>query len=199
MINDKSTLHLFKVASSVLDYNHDSVHDAIEYFKSKNYGEIELVKEIYEFVRDEIRHSYDIKTEEVTCTASETLEKRHGTCYSKSHLFAAILRGLNIPSGFSYQLLLLDDNSQQKCIHALNTVYFSSLGKWIRLDARGNKEGVHSEFSIDKEKLSYQIREELGELEYKDNYPHPPLIILETLRKSNTITILDKNLPISLD
>ena len=43
------------------------------------------------------------------------------------------------------------------CIHALNTVYIASIDKWIRLDARGNKEGIDAEFSIEDEKLAFHI------------------------------------------
>ena len=52
-------------------------------------------------------------------------------------------------------------------IHALNTVY---VDKWIRLDARGNKEGVNARFSLEEEQLAYQVRSELGEIDYKHNY-----------------------------
>ena len=52
-------------------------------------------------------------------------------------------------------------------IHALNTVY---VDKWIRLDARGNKDGVNAQFSLEEEQLAYQVRSELGEIDYKENY-----------------------------
>ena len=54
-------------------------------------------------------------------------------------------------------------------IHALNTVYVKDLDKWIRLDARGNKENINACFSLDEEKLAYPIRSELGEVDYRDN------------------------------
>jgi len=44
------------------------------------------------------------------------------------------------------------------CIHALNAVYLAEFNKWIRLDARGNKEGVNAQFSIDQEQLAYLVR-----------------------------------------
>ena len=55
-------------------------------------------------------------------------------------------------------------------IHTLNTVYIKDLNKWIRLDARGNKENVNAQFSLDEECLAYSIRSELGEIDYHDNH-----------------------------
>jgi len=52
---------------------------------------------------------------------------------------------------------------------AANTVFISELNKWIRLDARGNKENVHAEFSLDEERLAFPIRDQLGEVDYRDN------------------------------
>ena len=73
--------------------------------------------------------------------------------------------------GISYQLLTrADDDSEGYMIHALNTVYLKGLDKWIRLDARGNKENINACFSLDEECLAYSIRSELGKIDYQDNY-----------------------------
>ena len=63
-----------------------------------------------------------------------------------------------------------DDASEGYMIHALNTAYIKDLNKWIRLDARGNKENVNAQFSLDEECLAYSIRSELGEIDYHDNH-----------------------------
>jgi transglutaminase-like putative cysteine protease len=41
---------------------------------------------LFEWVRDAIPHSWDIRTDVVTCAASEVLGQRTGLCYAKSHL-----------------------------------------------------------------------------------------------------------------
>lgn len=52
---------------------------------------------------------------------------------------------MDVPAGISYQRLTLYDKSEDGfCIHALNTVYLREFNKWIRLDARGNKEGINA-------------------------------------------------------
>jgi transglutaminase-like putative cysteine protease len=56
---------------------------------------------LFEWVRDAIPHSWDIRTDVVTCAASEVLEQRTGLCYAKSHLLAAMLRCAGIPAGDS--------------------------------------------------------------------------------------------------
>lgn len=42
--------------------------------------------------------------------------------------------------------------------YRLNTIYIFELNKWIRLDARGNKEGINAQFSIEEEQLAFPIR-----------------------------------------
>ena len=99
------------------------------------------------------------------------LENKTGICWTKSCLLAALLRANQIPSGISYQLLTrADDASEGYMIHALNTVYIKNLDKWVRLDARGNKENINARFSLDEECLAYLIRAEFGEIDYQDNH-----------------------------
>src|SRR5690606_22607198 len=135
-----STLDAYLQPSEYIDYLNPHIQEVISSFNQD--AEMERIKAVDEFVRDKISHSSDIKSNEVTRRASEVFEKQHGICYAKSHLFAAILRGMGIPSGISYQRLTLYDKPEDGyCIHALNTVYLKDQDKWIRLDARGDKEG----------------------------------------------------------
>ena len=133
--------------------------------------DLDYIKRSYIFVRNDIPHSWDIKTEVVSRTASDVLKNKTGICWTKSCLLAVLLRANQIPSGISYQLLTrADDASEGYMIHALNTVYIKDLNKWIRLDARGNKENINAYFSLDEEHLAYTIRSELGEIDYHDNH-----------------------------
>lgn len=85
--------------------------------------------------------------------------------------------------GFCYQKLILDDETAPVLIyHGLNGVYIKEYKKWIRLDARGNKEGVNAHFSIDKEQLAFPVRPEKGEKDCFTVYPNPDLKVLEKLR-----------------
>lgn len=190
-----SSLDAYLKASEYIDYYDDQIQALIRSFDQNN--EIEKIIAVFEFVRDKIHHSYDINSTNVTRKASEVLQQGHGICYAKSHLFAALLRGMDIPSGICYQRLTLYDQPEDgHCIHALNTVYLRDLNKWIRLDARGNKKGIDAQFSIEEEKLAFPIREECGERDYLINYsePHPEIIkTLETY--SDCMEMYQRGLP----
>jgi transglutaminase-like putative cysteine protease len=89
----------------------------------------------------------------VTCRASEVLQHKTGYCFAKSHLLAALLRANQIPVGFCYQRLSIDDNGAPYSLHGFNAVYFPEVG-WYRVDARGNKEGVTAQFTPPQEQLA---------------------------------------------
>lgn len=112
-----------------------------------------------------------------------------GICWTKSCLLAALLRANGIPAGISYQLLTRaeEDDRDGYVIHALNTVFISELNKWIRLDARGNKENVHAKFSLEEEKLAFPIRSQLGEIDYRDNNTDLDERLIHILQESNSI------------
>ncbi|MDN3015701.1 transglutaminase family protein [Paenibacillus sp. BSR1-1] len=162
--------------------------------------EIEKARIAYKFVRDEISHSWDIQSKRVTCNASEVLYFKEGICYAKSHLLASLLRSQEIPIGFCYQRLMLFDTPEKGyCIHALNAIFLESLNKWIRVDARGNKEGIAAQFSIEEEKLAFSINEELDEKDYPVIFakPHPKIVaVLE--ENTNALEMYKHHLPESL-
>jgi transglutaminase-like putative cysteine protease len=142
----------------------------------------ETARETFEFVRDRISHSWDIQSRRITARASEAMAHREGICYAKSHLLAALLRAQGIPAGICYQRLTFDALADSGfCVHALNTVYLSKLGRWIRIDARGNKDGVDAQFSVDPEQLAFPVRPEIGECNYWTNYIEPHPKVVETL------------------
>ncbi|MCR2802798.1 transglutaminase-like domain-containing protein [Paenibacillus soyae] len=193
-----STLDAYLQASDYIDFYDDQIQKVIASFKQDN--ELDRIKAAFEFVRDKISHSYDIQSNAVTRRASEVLREQHGICYAKSHLLAAILRGMEIPSGICYQRLTLYDKPEDGyCIHALNTVYIRDMNKWIRLDARGNKEGINAQFSVETEKLAFPVRAEYGELDYFVNYYEPHPVVIHTLEAySSGIEMYREGLPESL-
>ncbi|MDE5860097.1 MAG: transglutaminase-like domain-containing protein, partial [Oscillospiraceae bacterium] len=149
---------------------------------------------------DNISHSADINEDVITCTASEVLKAGHGICFAKSHLLAALLRCKSVPSGFCYQKIILDDETAPVLVyHGLNGVYIKDYKKWIRLDARGNKNGVNAQFSVETEQLAYPIRQEMGETDNLMIYPDPDIKIVEKLRTIKTRTELWDNLPNELE
>jgi transglutaminase-like putative cysteine protease len=159
--------------TKTIDYGTPIIQEKVLELKIGTESMMDYIVKAYEFVRDEIPHSWDIQSTIVSRKASEVLENKTGICWTKSCLLAALLRANGIPSGISYQLLTRadDDDSEGYIIHALNTVFIEEQNKWIRLDARGNKENVHAEFCIEEERLAFPVRSEFGEIDYKDNNP----------------------------
>ena len=162
---------------------------------------VALAEAVFVFVRDEVRHSWDAQGRRVTCVASEVLRHREGLCYAKSHLAAALLRRAGVPAGVCYQRLTLrdDDASAGHVVHALNTVYLSPLGRWIRFDARGNRPGVDARFSLTDEALAFPIRPEFGELDYLRNEPDAhPLIVASLTAHNDALALMAGALPSEL-
>ncbi len=172
--------------SNEVDYSNPIIQRKAEELFKTNQTDVEKIQNTFEFVRDDVSHSWDIQDELVTCHASEVLSYQKGICYAKSNLLAALLRSQGIPTGFCYQRLMLFDTPEKGyCIHALNAVYIISLNKWIRLDARGNKKGVNAQFSTDKEMLAFSVNPELDEIDYPIIFVEPNRKTIEVLRKHN--------------
>lgn len=183
----------------VIDFGNEAIVKLADLLSQNVNSETEYIKAVFDFVGDKIPHSADINEDIITCSASEVLKAGHGICFAKSHLLAALLRCKGIPAGFCYQKLILDDETAPfLAYHGLNGAYLKEYSKWIRLDARGNKEGVNAQFSIDKEQLAFPVRPEKGEEDGFIIYPDPDVMILEKLRNNKTRTELWDDLPTEL-
>lgn len=183
----------------VIDYDNEAIKNLSDSLFSQAEDELAYIKAAYEFVRDKISHSADAGEELITCSASEVLQAGHGICFAKSHLLVALLRAQEIPAGFCYQKLILDDDTAPVLIyHGLVGVYIKEFDSWVRLDARGNKEGVDAQFSVKEERLAFPIRPELGEVDDYTVYPNPDEKVLEKLQKYETRPQLWEDLPTEL-
>lgn len=179
---------------NVIDYDSKAVRKLADRLFSEANNELDFIKAAYEFVRDKISHSADINEDTITVSASEVLKVGHGICFAKSHLLAAILRCKSVPTGFCYQKVL-NVMPPTLIYHGLNGVYLKDYKKWIRLDARGNKNGINAQFSVEEERLAFSIRPQMGEVDNYIVYPAPDMNILEKLRKYKTRAELWADLP----
>ena len=178
----------YLIETPSIDYMNPLIRDKVRTLMDQSEDDLDYIKRSYIFVRNDIPHSWDIKTEVVSRTASDVLKNKTGICWTKSCLLAALLRANGIPSGISYQLLTrADDDSEGYMIHALNTVYLKDFNKWIRLDARGNKENINAYFSLGEEHLAYTVRSELGEIDYHDNHADLDDRLVNILMESESI------------
>lgn len=154
-------------------------------------GELKIVNNCFEWVRDQIKHSWDFKLNPVTCVASDVLKHGTGYCYAKSHLLAALLRANSIPAGLCYQRLSVNDDGAPYCLHGLNAVYLNEFG-WYRLDARGNKSGIDAQFSPPYEQLAFPITE-VNERDLPEIWSEPLGLVVNVLTSSGTVEdVMDK-------
>lgn len=185
LIPETDNMDRYLASSEIIDFEDENIQKTAMNLSTGIIDEIQMVKTVYEFVRDEIRHSIDADKNTVTCKASDVLKYKHGLCFANSHLLAAILRALDIPTGFCYQKLEFDVGFG---LHGLNAVFIKSIHKWIRLDARGNEGPVNAQFSIDNEILAYPVDEEKGEVDFPIIYSEPNENVIEILKGSGSLT-----------
>lgn len=200
MICESEQLEDYLLELDEVNFSNPMIKKKIKELFNSAQSEIEKAKIAYEFVRDEISHSWDIQGKRVTYKASEVLKYKEGICYAKSNLLASLLRSQGIPTGFCYQRLMLFDTPEKGySLHALNAIYLKPLNKWIRLDARGNKTGVDAEFSIGEEKLAFSVNEKFDEKDYPVIYVKPnPKTITVLKEHTDALKMYKHHLPESI-
>jgi transglutaminase-like putative cysteine protease len=184
----------FLQATEYVDYNSEIIQNKVMELFTENMSDIQKTKIAYEFVRDEIPHSFDCKAEIITAKSSDVLKYKTGICHAKANLLASLLRSQGIPTGFCFQrLTLLDDDSIGYGIHAYNAVFLEN--KWIKLDARGNKKGVNAQFSMNEPILAFPIRADYDECFYKGIYAYSHIPSMQMLEKAKSIQDIRENIP----
>lgn len=190
----KDAVEEYVSVSKYINWNDESIMSKADEYKQKYTDEISFIKAVYEFVRDEIKHSWDVQDKRVTKSAAEVLEQGVGICWAKANLLAALLRACGIPAGICYQRLAFGAVPETGfCIHALNAVYIKSLDRWIRLDARGNKTGVDAQFDLEQERLAFPVRRELGEIDYGIVYANPSAQLMQVLEENTDALYMYQN------
>jgi transglutaminase-like putative cysteine protease len=143
--------------SKVVDWQYPDILRCAQQIAAGHQTPTAIAQACFEWVRDEIHHSCDYRMNPVTCLASDVLKYRTGYCFAKSHLLAALLRANQIPVGFCYQRLSIDDQGAPYSLHGFNAICLPDFG-WYRVDPRGNKEGVNAQFMPPQEQLAYRIQ-----------------------------------------
>jgi transglutaminase-like putative cysteine protease len=154
---------------------------------------IAIAKACFEWVRDQIRHSFDYQANPVTWRASDVLHYGTGYCYAKSHLLAALLRANQIPVGFCYQRLSIDDQGAPYSLHGFNAIYLPEFG-WYRVDPRGNRQGVDAQFHPPQEHLAFKIQYP-EEADFLSILPDPLPIVVQALQRYSTWDDMLNHLP----
>jgi transglutaminase-like putative cysteine protease len=193
---ESQNLNDYLHSDSVVDWKNPDVMQKAHDLAGSLADEVGKARRLYEWVRDAIPHTADAGRDIVTCTAGEVLRHGTGICFAKSHLLAALLRAVDIPAGFCYQVLRLDPPVDNTLIlHGFNGVYLAPLDKWIRIDARGNTGGIDARFGIDREQLAFAVDPSAGELIYEMVFAAPAAGVVDKLRKYCSRSELWQDLP----
>ena len=95
----------------MLNFSAENIQKLISDRQWKKADTYNRIKQIYNFVRDEILFGYNVDDR---LTASKVLADRYGQCNTKGTLFMALLRGVGIPCrvhGFT-----IDKKLQKRCV-----------------------------------------------------------------------------------
>jgi len=184
--------------SEYIDWHHPQITQKAAQLAQNCLLEEEIARQCFEFVRDEIKHSWDFRLNPVTCKASDVLLHGTGYCYAKSHLLAALLRANKIPAGLCYQRLTITDQPPY-CLHGLNAIYLNEYG-WYRVDPRGNKVGIDARFCPPLEKLAFPLITS-GEMDLPEIWSQPRPEVINALTTFTSVELVFANLPdiITLD
>ncbi|MCU0525131.1 MAG: transglutaminase-like domain-containing protein [Elainella sp. Prado103] len=178
-------------ASEVVDWQHPTLLQLAQQLRAqamrqasqeRRVTQTVIAQTCFEWVRDQICHSVDHQMNPVTWRASDVLKYKTGFCFAKSHLLAALLRANQIPTGFCYQRLSLDDQGEPYSLHGFNAVYLPEVG-WYRIDARGNRIGIGAQFTPPIEQLAYAVQLP-GEIDFPQIWSEPLPIVIEKLQTS---------------
>ncbi|MBV7435227.1 transglutaminase family protein [Cardiobacteriaceae bacterium TAE3-ERU3] len=128
--------------TKILDYAHPEIQALIAQKNWRRLSEIERVKSIYNFVRDDIEFGYNASDD---ISASKVLADGYGQCNTKATLLMALLRGVGIRNrlhGFT-----IDKALQKGAISGI-WYYFSPkniLHSWVEVNVNDtwyNLEGI---------------------------------------------------------
>lgn len=149
----------YRQADDIIQSAHPEVVTLAAQIRARHPCDVDFARAAFVWVRDNIAHAADAQDTRITLSSSEVLHERVGLCYAKSHLLAALLRSQRVPTGLCY--LRLCTSEGRHVLHGLVTVYLN--GRWHRQDPRGNRPGVDTQFSLEKEQLAWCVSPELGE------------------------------------
>jgi transglutaminase-like putative cysteine protease len=91
-------MNAFLQATEIIDWEHPAVLACARSLASPHNTANQIAQACFEYVRDEIHHSFDAQMNPITCRASDVLHHKTGYCFAKSHLLAALLRANQIPA-----------------------------------------------------------------------------------------------------
>ena len=187
-------MHKFLQESHYVDFSAPLITEKARAIFSDTADDIEKARVAYEFVRDNIPHSFDCNATIITAKASDVLLHGTGICHAKSNLLAALLRAQKIPAGFCFQRLTRGiDDSKGYLIHCYNAVWLDA--HWVKLDARGNTNGKNAQFSLGEPLLAFPCRPQYQEYFLPGIYANPHAATMTVLERVKSLQDVLESLP----
>ncbi len=90
-----AVINKYLEATTLLNYNHPEIQKLIAERSWQALGEKEKVKQVYNFVRDEILFGYNERDD---ISAALVLKDGYGQCNTKATLLMALLRAVGVPN-----------------------------------------------------------------------------------------------------
>jgi hypothetical protein len=84
----------YLMETSILDFSNRQIQALIDENRWRDLDEFNRIKEVYNYVRDEILFGYNVDD---SISASKVLSDGYGQCNTKGTLFMALLRAVKIP------------------------------------------------------------------------------------------------------
>lgn len=182
----KDLIESFLAENNYIDFHSPIIQKKINTLFKKCISEEGKIKLAFEFVRDQIPHSFDCNATTINAKASDVLKYKTGICHAKANLLAALLRSQGIPTGFCYQhITLVNDDSKGYGLHCYSAAFIH--GNWIKMDARGNKKGINAQFSLENPNLVFKNREQYDEYFFDGIYALPDTPTMKMLEQAETI------------
>lgn len=189
------SVDIFLQETPYIDFSTPIVRDQSKALFKGVKSELEKVRIAFEFVRDEISHSFDVNAPVVTAKASDVLKHKTGISHAKANLLAALLRSQKIPAGMCYQHLTRnkDNDSEGHIVYCFNAVHIGN--RWIKLDARGNNNRVDVRFSMHEPALAFSNRPQYKEFFWPGIFARPHRASMNALESAANMEELLKKLP----
>jgi|GEM_PF-677518 len=167
-------LSVFLANSEYIDWHHPLVMSVSHNLSVGAANAVDVVRKCFELVSDKIENCLDYRRTPIICRASDVLIYRIGSCYAKSHLFAALLRANAIPAALCYQRLSRVNSDRPYSLHGLNAVWLKEYG-WFRIDATGIKSGQGVQFCPLVERLPFPLQADDENLQGRYAEPLPEI------------------------
>lgn len=191
-------MDIFLRETEYIDFSSPLIVKKAEQLFNHSQSDVEKVRIAYEFVRDEIPHSFDINAKVITSKASDVIKYRTGICHAKANLLAALLRSQGIRAGFCFQhLTLADDDSMGYCVHAFNAVYINN--RWVKIDTSANINEENAQFSLEEPILAFPNRPEYDEYFWPGIYANPHKDTMKMLDAATSLQDIIDNIPDYID